>query len=334
MAESSNCASYIFPVFLTGHAMGASVKKTASYKGIRAFKTPGNERGGKLCKEVRSTWSPWCRTTSEVGVPRHRRGLQPLPPSGDFRVSGLCALLPRRLAGSVAAPPETGNIVDVVAHQSAFPAYHFLPYPSMEELQNSRLAALAAKPYADICFPPEVTARVVHLRRDAAYLPTPSFNTSLISDDAWRNGDSREVFYELKFTCATPCCSFWFAIADGQWSASQPLPREYPVRQLSSFKPLLVPGPFPKTVRVQCRKPGKNHSRFTQTCLKLKGAAAAWTSLPAGASPMGQRRCATSGQAGPGSSVSTTEVSMWHSSIGPISLRPTGTAESSGAVSV
>ncbi|CDJ67057.1 hypothetical protein, conserved [Eimeria necatrix] len=187
----------------------------------------------------------------------------------------------KRIAGSVAAPPETANIVDVVAHQTAFPNYHFLPYPSMEELQNSRLAALGTKPYAEICFPPDVAAKLVYLQRDAAFSVSetpqgvvPAYDTTLLSSDMWQDDKGKEVFYELRFTSATPCCTFWFAVANGQWPASQPLPRDCPVRQLPSLRPLLVPGPFPKTVRVQCRKQGKKHSRITQTCLKLKGAAA------------------------------------------------------------
>lgn len=192
-----------------------------------------------------------------------------------------CVFCCCRIAGSVAAPPETANIVDVVAHQTAFPNYHFLPYPSMEELQNSRLAALGTKPYAEICFPPDVAAKLVYLQRDAAFSVSetpqgvvPAYDTTLLSSDMWQDDKGKEVFYELRFTSATPCCTFWFAVANGQWPASQPLPRDCPVRQLPSLRPLLVPGPFPKTVRVQCRKQGKKHSRITQTCLKLKGAAA------------------------------------------------------------
>ncbi|CDJ58850.1 Chromosome II, complete genome, related [Eimeria maxima] len=126
----------------------------------------------------------------------------------------------RRLAGNVSAPPETSNVVDPVAHNAAFPRYHFLPYPSVEEMQASRLAALAARPYGEICFPPEVTAQLVYVHRKAAF--------SLIDTPKGR----------------------------------------IPIR------PLLVPGPFPKTVRVQCRKKEKKPSRITQSCLKLKGAAA------------------------------------------------------------
>lgn len=207
----------------------------------------------------------------------------------------------KRLAGSVAAPPETTNIVDVVAHQSAFPAYHFLPYPSMEELQNSRLAALGAKPYADVCFPPEVTAKVVYLRRDTAFgvIETqfgtaPCFETSLVPDNIWRDTDEPEMFYVLQFTSATPCCTFWFALANGLLPISQPLPSERPMSQLPSLKPLLVPGPFPKTVRVQCRKQGKKHSRITQTSLKLKGKGAIPAASAVPALLSGQRKAASS----------------------------------------
>lgn len=209
----------------------------------------------------------------------------------------------RRLAGSVAAPPETRNTVDVVAHQSAFPAYHFLPYPSMEELQNSRLAALGAKPYASVCFPPEVTARAVYLRRDAAFSLQkssegliPAFDTTLVSNDLWLSDDARLVVYELRFTCPTPCCTFWFAVANGHFSGSKPFPQECPVRELRNSRPLLVPGPFPKTVRVQCRKQGKKQSRFTQTCLKLEGTAVAWATLPTSEPPVGELRDACGDQ--------------------------------------
>lgn len=206
--------------------------------------------------------------------------------------------------------------MDVVAHQSAFPAYHFLPYPSMEELQNSRLAALGAKPYASVCFPPEITARVVHLRRDAAFCfrkssegLTPAFDTSLLSNDLWLSDDTRLVVYELRFTCPTPCCTFWFAVANGHFSASRPFPQECPVRELRTLRPLLVPGPFPKTVRVQCRKLGKKQSRFTQTCLKLEGTAVAWATLPTSEQPVGELRGARSNQTHTKDFAAATEVS-------------------------
>lgn len=169
-----------------------------------------------------------------------------------------------------------------MAHNAAFPRYHFLPYPSVEEMQASRLAALAARPYGEICFPPEVTAQLVYVHRKAAFslIDTPKgripmYDTSLLSGYTWREDGQKELFFQLRIVSATPCCSFWLAAAPGQLHPQQQLPAGCCFISLSPFRrPLLVPGPFPKTVRVQCRKKEKKPSRITQSCLKLKGAAA------------------------------------------------------------
>ncbi|XP_026192970.1 uncharacterized protein LOC34622543 [Cyclospora cayetanensis] len=294
------------------HTEVAETTKGSSGEGAHAgafAAFPSKEQFLLLNKITNRIDTPW------VQVLRRLRAVEECEMSRPLELNDVINYA-KRLAGSVAAPPETANIVDVVSHQTAFPSYHFLPYPSMEELQNSRLAALGTKPYADICFPPDISAKVVCLRRKAAMaLVEPSqgstyvFDTSLLSSDIWRDEHSKEVLYELRFTCATPCCTFWFSIASGQWSASQPLPRECPLRPLPSLRPLLVPGPFPKTVRVQCRKQGKKPSRFTQTCLKLKGTAAAWSGMPPSGATAEAREVADDQHVGPMASTRADEGS-------------------------
>ncbi|KAL8269778.1 hypothetical protein Esti_006307 [Eimeria stiedai] len=185
----------------------------------------------------------------------------------------------QRIAGSVAAPAESSNVVDPVSHQASFPAYHFLPYPSLEELQNSRLAALSTKPFAEVCFPPQIECRVVSLSRAAVcgLRGTPhAYEECLVHEGLWASSVNAEVvLYELKITSPTPCCSFWAAAVEGELSPARPLPPGARLQRLPSLRPLLVPGPFPKTIRVLCRKPGKRDSRITQAALRLKGKAAA-----------------------------------------------------------
>ncbi|KAL8444176.1 hypothetical protein Emed_006348 [Eimeria media] len=193
----------------------------------------------------------------------------------------------QRIAGSVAAPAESSNVVDPVFHSASFPAYHFLPYPSLEELQMSRLAALSAKPFADVCFPPQIECRVVSLSHAAvsAARHTPqAYEECLMTAGLW--GDSphaQVVLYELKITSPTPCCSFWAAAVEGELPPSRPLPPGVQLQMLPSLRPLLVPGPFPKTIRVLCRKAGKRDSRITQAALRLKGKAAAAAAAAAAA---------------------------------------------------
>ncbi|KAL8449739.1 hypothetical protein Emag_003548 [Eimeria magna] len=185
----------------------------------------------------------------------------------------------QRIAGSVAAPAESSNIIDPVSHQASFPAYHFLPYPSLEELQISRLAALSAKPFGEVCFPPQIECRVVSLSRAAvldARDTSQAYEECLLNVGLW--GDSMHaqvVLYELRITSPTPCCSFWAAAVEGELPSSRPLPPGVHLQMLPSLRRLLVPGPFPKTFRVLCRKTGKRDSRITQAALRLKGKAAA-----------------------------------------------------------
>ncbi|OEH77801.1 hypothetical protein cyc_06365 [Cyclospora cayetanensis] len=223
------------------HTEVAETTKGSSGEGAHAgafAAFPSKEQFLLLNKITNRIDTPWVQVLRRLRAVEECEMSRPLELNDVINYAKRC---------SVAAPPETANIVDVVSHQTAFPSYHFLPYPSMEELQNSRLAALGTKPYADICFPPDISAKVVCLRRKAAMaLVEPSqgstyvFDTSLLSSDIWRDEHSKEVL-----------------------------------------------------------KQGKKPSRFTQTCLKLKGTAAAWSGMPPSGATAEAREVADDQHVGP-----------------------------------
>ncbi|PHJ25759.1 mediator complex subunit med4 [Cystoisospora suis] len=157
-------------------------------------------------------------------------------------------LYARRLGGSTAAPPETTNISDVVAHQAIYPTFHFLPYPSMEELQSSRLSFLASKPFDKVCFPPEIRTKL-------------SYRVSRRETDA-SGRPNRIGGYEVRFVCQTPGCTIKYSLFDSVFGPDA-LPPES-LWNTYTYNPTSVPfvtHPFPKTILAQAFKPPLQPSR-------------------------------------------------------------------------
>ncbi|KEP67307.1 UNVERIFIED_CONTAM: mediator complex subunit MED4 [Hammondia hammondi] len=163
----------------------------------------------------------------------------------------------RRLGGSTAAPPETANISDVVAHQSIYPTFHFLPYPSMEELQASRLSFLASKPFDRVCFPPEIRSRwTVRLRK--------SERSCDEEGDSRAETETKVPGFEVRLVCQTPDAQLVYCVFDGLLA-----PNALPAQQLwrekryTSETPVFLSSPFPKTLLARALKPPLEPSRPT-----------------------------------------------------------------------
>ncbi|CBZ54460.1 conserved hypothetical protein [Neospora caninum Liverpool] len=180
----------------------------------------------------------------------------------------------RRLGGSTAAPPETSNISDVVAHQSVYPAFHFLPYPSMEELQESRLGFLASKPFDRVCFPPEMrskwTVRAPRRCRDE------TVDTLAQTGDETRperlSTERKVAGYEVRLVCQTPGAQIVYCVFDG-WMAPNALPPQTLWRETaySPQEPLFLSAPFPKTLLARAMKPPLQPSRPALLRLNPRG---------------------------------------------------------------
>ncbi|EPT26870.1 mediator complex subunit MED4 [Toxoplasma gondii TgCatPRC2] len=187
----------------------------------------------------------------------------------------------RRLGGSTAAPPETANISDVVTHQSIYPTFHFLPYPSMEELQTSRLGFLASKPFDRVCFPPEIRSQwTVRLRKS---------ERSCDEEGDSRAGTETNVpGYEVRLVCQTPGAQLVYCVFDGLLAPNalpaQPLWKE---TRYTSEAPVFLSTPFPKTLVARALKPPLQPSRPTLLRLNPRNLA---TQSPARSLPSGRPR--------------------------------------------
>eukprot|EP00920_Eleutheroschizon_duboscqi_P041900 GHVT01100571.1.p1 GENE.GHVT01100571.1~~GHVT01100571.1.p1 ORF type:complete len:247 (+),score=33.76 GHVT01100571.1:1736-2476(+) len=147
------------------------------------------------------------------------------------------------------APPESRNLTDPVFHQSVSSAVHFLPYPSLEELQMSKLATYSSRPYHTICFPPRI-----HFL-DANNPPPPGRPPPLGRDiPAFKN-------IKIVFTCSTSNVSFKY------WFDSESASRS---RLYSPSNPPVVPRGAHYRVLASSHKLGLRNSRPTMRLLMPK----------------------------------------------------------------
>ncbi|PFH35896.1 mediator complex subunit MED4 [Besnoitia besnoiti] len=176
----------------------------------------------------------------------------------------------RRLAGSTSAPPETMNISDVVAHQSIYPTWHFLPYPSMEELQVSRLGFLASKPFDRVCFPPEARPKWTTRARGA-----PNGTQRGQGPEETRTGqEARVAGYEVRLVCQTPGADIVYCVFDGLLAPNTLPPQTlWKEERYNPSTPVFLSFPFPKTLLARAVKPPLQPSRPALLRLNPRGLA-------------------------------------------------------------
>ncbi|KAF8821531.1 mediator complex subunit MED4 [Cardiosporidium cionae] len=155
-----------------------------------------------------------------------RKQLRFIRPQKDTHKLSLMAIsdYSRRIAGCVAAPPETRNVSDPLLHQSIYPNYHFLNIVSHEEVLRSRLWDISR--WGAVCFPP-----MIH------------FN---------RAGNAASSYFALKLTCSTPGVTLIFRIDDGT------------EKVFDNSKPFLLNGLNDVRVSAYARKNGYRNSRLTR----------------------------------------------------------------------